>query len=458
MNRRLTRTRLSRSALAVTALAASLVLAGCGSTTGTSASTSASASAGAQGGGPGGTPPSGAPGGSGGGPGASTQQYTATGTYTLKSGTVSKSGASYTSSTKDRSAVLVTKSGELTLTDAKVTTSGATSSSDESSFYGLNAGVLAEKGGKITLSGGTVSTTGTGANGVFAYGSGSAVTLTGTTIKATGRYAHGVMASGGGTLTLKNVTADTTGANSATIATDRGGGTVNVTGGKFTTSGQDAPGVYSTGKITVTDAKVTATGAEGAVVEGANSVVFKDSTVTGGKNGVMLHQSGSGDALVGTAAFTLDGGSLTAKGGDLFYVTNTTATITLKGGATVRESDGKVLDVTAKSKAKLTAYGEKLTGNVLTDSTSSATVVLKQGSTLKGTINKAALTLDSTSTWTVTADSTLTTLAGAKISGSSITNITSNGHTVYYDKSLTANKALGGKTYTLAGGGKLVAK
>ncbi|MGW2517882.1 right-handed parallel beta-helix repeat-containing protein [Streptomyces sp. NPDC001617] len=458
MNSRTTTRHLSRSVLAATALVASLVLVGCGSSASTTASTSTSASA--QAGGPGGTPPSGAPGGSGGqgGPGASTQQYTATGTYTLKSGTVSKSGASYTSSTKDRSAVLVTKSGRLTLTDAKVTTSGTTSSSDESSFYGLNAGVLAENGGDIVLDGGTVSTTGKGANGVFAYGSGSSVTLTGTKIKATGRYAHAVMASGGGKLTLKNVTADTTGANSATIATDRGSGTVDVTGGTFTTSGQDAPGVYSTGKITVTKATVTATGAEGAVVEGANSVVFKDSTVTGGKNGVMLHQSGSGDALVGTAVFTMDGGSLTAKGGDLFYVTNTTATITLKGGAEVKESNGKLLDVTTKSKAILKAYGEKLSGSVLTDSTSSASVVLKQGSTLKGAINKAALTLDSNSSWTVTADSTLTSLTGAEISGSKITNITGNGHTVYYDKSLAANKALGGKTYTLAGGGKLVAK
>lgn len=66
----------------------------------------------------------------------------------------------------------------------------------------------------------------------------------------------------------------------------------------------------------------------------------------------------------------------------------------------------------------------------------------------------AALTLDSTSWWTVTADSTLTTLTGAVISGSTITNITGNGHTVYYDKS--TNTALGGKTYTLAGGGQLV--
>ena len=39
-----------------------------------------------------------------------------------------------------------------------------------------------------------------------------------------------------------------------------------------------------------------------------------------------------------------------------------------------------------------------------------------------------------------------------------ITNITGNGHAVTYAKSAGANSYLGGKTYTLAAGGKLVAK
>lgn len=39
------------------------------------------------------------------------------------------------------------------------------------------------------------------------------------------------------------------------------------------------------------------------------------------------------------------------------------------------------------------------------------------------------------------------------ISGTTITNITGNGHTVSYDASLAANSALGGKTYSLVGGG-----
>jgi hypothetical protein len=39
-----------------------------------------------------------------------------------------------------------------------------------------------------------------------------------------------------------------------------------------------------------------------------------------------------------------------------------------------------------------------------------------------------------------------------------ITNIAGNDHTVTYAKSAAANSYLSGKTYTLAGGGKLVAK
>ena len=43
----------------------------------------------------------------------------------------------------------------------------------------------------------------------------------------------------------------------------------------------------------------------------------------------------------------------------------------------------------------------------------------------------------------------------ALISGTTITKITGNGHTVTYDEGNAANSALGGKTYTLSGGGTL---
>ena len=45
-------------------------------------------------------------------------------------------------------------------------------------------------------------------------------------------------------------------------------------------------------------------------------MTLKNSSLTGKKNGVMLYQSFSGDAQVGTSQFTMTGGSLTATGGD----------------------------------------------------------------------------------------------------------------------------------------------
>ena len=68
------------------------------------------------------------------------------------------------------------------------------------------------------------------------------------------------------------------------------------------------------------------------------------------------------------------------------------------------------------------------------------------------------MSLDSTSTWTVTANSYLTTLSGAQISGTTITNIIGQGYTVYYVSA--DNSSLGGATYSLSGssGGQLVPK
>jgi hypothetical protein len=66
----------------------------------------------------------------------------------------------------------------------------------------------------------------------------------------------------------------------------------------------------------------------------------------------------------------------------------------------------------------------------------------------------ADLTLDGTSHWTVTADSYLSCLTDrGGISGSSVSNITGNGHSVYYNAS--ACTALNGQTYTFVGGGYL---
>ena len=465
-----------------------IVVAGCGSSaasasgapsTSSAATAAASAAAstapGVPGGAPGGQPGGNAQGGSGGSTsGGNSTSSSATGATTITGTNQTSDGKTYAGTAADQSAVLVTKSGSFTATNATITKTGDTTSSDESSFYGLNAGVLAQDGSSVTLSNSTITTNASGANGAFATGTGSSVTLTSVTISATGDGAHAVMATQGATVTCTNVNMNTTNAHSGAVATDRGGGTIDVTGGIVTTSGQDSPGIYSTGAITVSGATVTATGAEAAVIEGGNTITLSNvklSSTFAGKWGVMIYQSMSGDASGTKGAFTMTGGSLaySGSGGPLFYVTNSTGVITLKG-VDVTVASGVLVKAAAGNwgttgsnggNVVLTADGQTLSGDMTADSISTITLALENGSTWTGAMDSARtaksieVTLDSTSSWTLTGDSYVTTLAGAAISGGSVTNIHGNGHTLYYDAGNSANRALGGRTYTLADGGYL---
>lgn len=412
---------------------------------------------------PSGTPPSGDPP-SGSGPSAAAN-VTYYATYQLDGLTATLADQNFTATDADTSAVWVTNGGKLTLTNCTLNKSGDSSSDENSSFYGLNAGLLVTSGSSATMTGGTIDASGGGANGGFATGSGASLAMSKVSIKASGNGAHGVMATQGGVITLTDVDMNTTGPHSAAIATDRGGGTITATGGNVITSGQDSPGLYATGTLNVTGATVQATGSEAAVIEGSNTINLSDTKLssTFEKWGVMIYQSFSGDAEGDLGVFNMTGGSLTytPATGPLFYVTNATGKITLKGVA-VSTGSG-ILMISAAGRwgtsgsnggiGVLTADGQALSGDVSADSLSKASVTLQNSSTLSGKLTKVALALDSSSTWTVTGDSSLTSLSGAVISGNTITNIKGGGFTVTYDAS--ANSSLAGVTYALSGGGSL---
>ena len=90
--------------------------------------------------------PSGSSGGS-----SDSGRSTATGFYTLDGGSANQSGQTYQASSDDESAIYVSNGANLTLYSAAINTSGNTSSSDNNSFYGLNAGVLATSGSTVTV-------------------------------------------------------------------------------------------------------------------------------------------------------------------------------------------------------------------------------------------------------------------------------------------------------------------
>jgi hypothetical protein len=415
----------------------------------------------------------GMPGGQG-GPGDNSANVTYGAFFSQKGGTQTKSSLTINATEKDQSGVLVTDSGTLTLTKSKITSSGNTSSQDSSSFVGLNAAVLATTGSTINLADSTITTTGEGANGAFATGDKAAVNLTNVIIDATAGGAHGVMATKGGTVTLKDVDITTRGQSSGALATDRGSGTVTAEGGTITTSGGNSPAIYSTGVISVTNAVMSATGAESAVIEGGNTINVTNSTLTSSmedKWGVMIYQSMSGDAEGTKGTFNMSGGELsnTAARGPLFFVTNSTAIINLTD-VTVTAASGELINASANrwgnegsngGTVVLTADSQNLSGTITADKISSVELNLKNGSTLKSAINptnsaKAArITLDATSSWSVTANSYITSLFDTGgITGATVANIKGNGFTVYYNSA--ANPELGGKTYDLSEGGTLI--
>ena len=387
--------------------------------------------------------------------------------YTQSGETVTKSDMEFTATNTDESAIKVTDGGSFSLSDSTITKTGDTSSNENSDFYGLNAGVLAESGSNIELSNCNVTTNANGANAVFATGSGSSITLSNVKIETSQDGSRGVDATVGGAITCTDVDISTQGAHCGAIATDRGSGTITVTGGTMSTAGEGSPAVYSTGNITVSDATLTATGSEAAVIEGKNSITLNNCILTGMKKcGVMLYQSFSGDAEVGTSVFTMNGGSLTAAVGPLFYSTNTNAVFNLNG-VELTGNSGTLLTASADrwgtegsngATVAFNANGQVLDGNITCDNVSSVTVTLQSGTTLTGAINAEntagmmALALDSSSTWNVTGTSYLTTLTD---DDSTLSNIDDNGYTVYYDSSNSANSWLESKTYDLNGGGKL---
>lgn len=269
------------------------------------------------------------------GGGSSTTSSPSGATYTLSSGTATLANQTYESTTSDYNVIQVT-GGTLTMTDCTIKkSSGDTSDSDGSSFYGINSAVYVNgTGAVVNMTGGTITTSAIGANAGFAYGSG-VLNISDVTITNTANLSRGIHATGGGTINATNLTITTSGSNSSVVATDRGGGTVTVTNGSYVTTGTDCAILYSTGTITATSATGSSAQGEIGVIEGDNVININACDFTSGSSsrGLMILQSGSGDSEGYNGAITVTGGSLTLtdSSAPLCEIpTNITGTLTLK--------------------------------------------------------------------------------------------------------------------------------
>lgn len=396
-------------------------------------------------------------GGSGGMQGSSSATYSAakevTEDATITSG-------EYTSSTADENAFSASGDIDVTLSNVKVEKTGDSDGGDSTSFYGTNSAIIAKNGATLTIKNATITTDATGANGVFSYGGtattnnassdGTTVNISDSVITTTKGNSGGIMTTGGGTTNATNLTITTSGQSSAAIRSDRGGGTVNVDGGTYTTNGVGSPAIYSTANITVKNAKLISTASEGAIIEGKNSITLENVELTDThtqnvrsktyKN-IFIYQSMSGDAAEGVATFTAKNSTITTNKGDSIYVSNTSAIINLTNNKfTNNDSTGYFLRAQADAwgnegsnggKVNLNLTNQDVDGNIGVDEVSSLTMKMVS-SNFKGMIDakdgEVKLTLDASSTITLTGDSYVTSLENADSTNS---NINLNGYKLY---------------------------
>ena len=347
----------------------------------------------------------------------------------------------------DENAALISNGAEVTFSnDAISRTSSDSQGGDNSSFYGVGAAVLATDG-TAYVKGSTVTTDSKGGAGLFAYGDGT-VYVADTDITTQQDTSGGIHAAGGGKLYAWDLNVETNGESSAAIRSDRGGGTMVVDGGTYTSNGVGSPAVYCTADIAVNNAELTANGSEAVCIEGLNSLRLYNSNLTGNMSDddqndttwtVILYQSMSGDSEVGNSTFQMDGGTITSKNGGLFYTTNTECTITLKDvDITYNDDNEFFLQCTGNnnqrgwgqsgangSDCNFTADSQDMKGNVIWDSISDLDFYMINGSTLEGAfVNDESnagnggdgycnVVIDKDSTWTVTGDSTITSLSNA---------------------------------------------
>ncbi len=174
---------------------------------------------------------------------------------------------------------------------------------------------------------------------------------------------------------------------------------------------------------------------------------------------VMIYQSMSGDADVGTSSFSMTGGKLVSVNGDLFYVTNTDCTVYLSGIEIVNDGGGYLFLITGNSashgwgsagsngaRASVTADAQTLEGAIAVDSISYLDLTLTNGSIFTGTVNiienaeggtaddsGISVTIGAGCVWTLTGDCTVSSIVNNGMINYNGYTVTLADGTVYSD-------------------------
>lgn len=371
---------------------------------------------------------------------------------------------------KDKSVVLAKDEANITILNSKINKKdGDNTDVNNSKHYGINATLLVKNGAIATIKNTTISSEANGANAVFATGERieedeketvfSRIYLQDSEIKTMKDSARGLMCTYNGYIEAENINISTIGKKSSALAINKGGGVIKTENSYFNTTGDESPIIHAMGDINIENSSGKAKSAQMILLEGESKVDLTNSTLEGlgkgtseSKNnaGILIYQTSSGEAEIGTAVLNsknsilkITEGSDYYKEAPLFFITNTTSIINLENNL-LQYGSGILLRVAGTDEwgktasnggiVTLNAVNQKLTGNIEVDDISTIKISLTQGSSLEGAINsektgrKVELIIDKTSKLKLTKDTFVTSL---ETEDKTYANIDFNGYKLY---------------------------
>ncbi len=372
-------------------------------------------------------------------------------------------------------AALARNGGTLVMADGKLVKIGQDTSIDDALAYGTDAAALAVNAdSNMLLSSVIAESACPGAPGLFSCDGGSSY-ADDVTISTAGDDSAAVRTTSGGTMVGNALHTQTEGARSPSLACASPRSTLSVTNSSFQTAGSLSPILQSRGRIEA-DNIVGASGASPlAVLEDQGTALISNSrlsstSIDGSANGgipcaVMLYRAEAADRTTedDSALFQASDSTLesTIRSGAFFYLTNTRARVLLsnnrllfdEGQAVLLRAEGnnsRGWGSSGKNGAlcDITARNQKLRGAVESDSLSSVDLYLLENSQWTGSSSIRSNTsgsavgenlnvsIDGTSSWTVTGNSTVTNInlaEGGKLvdtRGRSVKLVDQNGFTL----------------------------
>ncbi|KAJ5738056.1 hypothetical protein N7493_001211 [Penicillium malachiteum] len=373
-------------------------------------------------------------------------------------------------SKNDTSVVVITGDSHVNISDSIIIKHGYSTDLYQSSFYGINAAINVANASVAYLDGLNV-TVHNGAANIYVYGNNTYAYVSNSDLYSSGPVSHGLYAAGYGTVVGSNLRHYSGAYRSSSFAGDSPKGYVQVYDSLSHTAGIGSATFYGQGTIYARNIIGHAQKAPIAFIDGAEIDIYDSDLTAGLLAGAVIFSSGTRESgssisftdssitvLPNDAAALWFGNVIASASLTRTQINTTSGILAIANYSQVTQDFTYFADSTASAEATITVSDSHLTGDLVAYNGSSISWSLENYSSWTGCAYSGygnasfSITLDSTSIWTLTKD---TVVKHFKNADTSLNNIHSEGHSLYYDSSATSNKWLQGTTKKMQGGGYL---